>query len=84
MHFFSLDNLYLFKLINILPFPQLRNAYGAYYFLTKEAGSVVDTLEEIEHDYEEPYFEPATEEEGLLQQLLKLSIPVLEEETSVE
>ena len=37
----------------------------------------------LSHDYEEPYFEPATEEEGLLLQLKKLSIPVLEEEEEI-
>ena len=35
----------------------------------------VDNLSE--HDYEEPYFEPASEEEGLLLQLKKMSIPMI-------
>ena len=32
---------------------------------------------ENDHDYEEPYFEPASEEEGLLLQLKKMSIPMI-------
>jgi len=41
-----------------------------------------ESLEGIskDHDYEEPYFEPASEEEDLLQQLKKMSISVIHEE----
>ena len=63
--------------------PQLRNAFGAYHYVGASAGEGV-LPDELEHDYEEPYFEPATEEEGLLAQLKKLSIPVLEQETKVK
>ena len=56
---------------------------GAYHVLDASTGEGV-LLEELEHDYEEPYFEPATEEEGLLAQLKKLSIPVLEQETEMK
>jgi hypothetical protein len=37
-----------------------------------------------EHDYEEPYFEPASEEEGVLQQLQKMSIPVVDENKELQ
>lgn len=61
------------------------NDFGAHYFMAKK-GSVNNDykLNQIkDHDYEEPYFKPANEEEGLLIQLKKLSIPVLEEETEI-
>ena len=37
--------------------------------------------DDIDHDYDEPYFEPATEEEAILEQLCKLAIPTIEEES---
>ena len=43
---------------------------------------IINQLEE--HEYEELYFEPVSEEEGLLLQLKKLSIPVLEEGTEIK
>ena len=33
--------------------------------------------EEDEHDYEEPYWEPASKEEELMDQLSKLNVPVI-------
>ena len=33
----------------------------------------------LNHDYEEPYFEPASEVESLLEQLKKMSIPLVDE-----
>ena len=33
--------------------------------------------EEDEHDYEEPYWEPASKEEELMEQLSKLNVPVI-------
>lgn len=33
------------------------------------------------HDYDEPYFEPAYKEEELLSQLRSLSVPVIAEES---
>lgn len=46
------------------------------YYLLGRRGS--------EHDYEEPYFEPASKEEDLLQQLIKLSIPIILEEKDLK
>ena len=40
------------------------------YYLLKREGS----LSVAEHDYEEPYFEPASGEEGLLQQLKRMAV----------
>ena len=33
------------------------------------------------HDYDEPYFEPASKEEGLLLQLKELGIPIISSES---
>lgn len=40
-------------------------------------GCIIDvpSNEDGEHDYDEPYFQPADEEEDLLQQLHKLAVP---------
>jgi hypothetical protein len=35
--------------------------------------------EVLNHDYEEPFFKPASEEEGILAQLKKMSIPMVDE-----
>jgi hypothetical protein len=35
--------------------------------------------EVLNHDYEEPFFKPASEEESILEQLKKMSIPVVDE-----
>jgi hypothetical protein len=38
----------------------------------------------LNHDYEEPFFKPATEEEDLLEQLKKMSISVVEENKELQ
>ena len=40
-------------------------------------GGVGKKTEEDEHDYEEPYWEPASKEEELMLQLSKLNVPVI-------
>ena len=62
---------------------QTKQADGAYYLLARE-GSVEVSIQLEDHDYEEPYFEPASEEEGLLQQLRKMTIPMVDEENELE
>ena len=39
--------------------------------------NVNDTDNPLDHDYEEPYFEPASEEEDIISQLRKMAIPVI-------
>ena len=58
---------------------------GNYYLLSAHPATyeVPVSLQE-EHDYEEPYFEPASEEDDLLQQLKKLYIPVIEQEKELQ
>jgi hypothetical protein len=36
------------------------------------------------HDYEGPFFKPATEEEDLLEQLKEMSIPVIDENKDLQ
>ena len=48
---------------------------GEYFLLEPQVG---------DYDYEEPYFEPASEEEELLQQLNKMSIPFIDEEKELK
>ena len=36
------------------------------------------------HEYEEPYFAPASEEEFLLEQLKKMSIPAVDENEQLQ
>ena len=64
-------------------YTQTKQADGAYYLLARE-GSVEVSIKLDDHDYEEPYFEPASEEEGLLQQLRKMSIPMVDEEKEIQ
>lgn len=68
--------------ITLYIFIQIDTELDSAYFLLAREGSV-DNLEKLEeeHDYEEPYFEPASEEEALLQQLKKMSIPIITEES---
>ena len=61
-------SLYVHALYNI---PQ---GNDNYFLLTKEESQMED------HDYEEPYFEPASEEEDLLQQLKTMSVPFIDED----
>ena len=37
----------------------------------------LNTDNPLDHDYEEPYFEPASEEEDIISQLRKMAIPVI-------
>ncbi len=60
---------------------QTKEPNGAYFMLTKDEAV---PLAPEDHDYEEPYFEPASEEEDLLQQLKKLCIPVIKDEKDIQ
>lgn len=62
---------------------QMKQPDGEYYLLARE-GSEEVTMKLEDHDYEEPYFEPASEEEDLLQQLRKMLIPVIDENKELQ
>ena len=50
-------------------------------YIEDNVNNSIKLSDDIDHDYDEPYFEPATEEEAILEQLCKLAIPTIEEES---
>ena len=58
---------------------------GNYFVLERNKEEIQAAQQKVEdYDYEEPYFEPASEEEDLLQQLQKMAIPFIEEHKELE
>ena len=55
---------------------------GYYFSLTEGESQAQPNVED--HDYEEPYFEPASEEEELLRQLKAMSVPFIDEDRELE
>ena len=55
---------------------------GNYFLLTEGESQAQPNVED--HDYEEPYFEPASKEEELLQQLKAMSVPFIDEGRELE
>ena len=53
-----------------------------YFLLTEEETQAQLNVED--HDYEEPYFEPASEEEELLQQLKAMPVPFIDEDRELK
>ena len=67
------------SLLDLTVISHLQQPKDPNYYLLSNEGQLEATLNLEEHDYEEPYFEPASEEDDLLQQLKKLYIPVIEQ-----
>ena len=55
----------------------LKDGYSLFSMEQSLKLNVNDTDNPLDHDYEEPYFEPASEEEDIISQLKNMAIPVI-------